>query len=190
MTPWLRANWLSLRFSKRKNVASPAVRWTILSSLLVATLVGVFYPVDESPAERPARGSRVSKAAIVSVAAIQPTGQGEERANVDPFAPRGWQAQPVTAPVPVVLAVPEFVGPMRPPPPPRAPALPFQYMGRFTDGGPTVVYLSRGDQTLIARAGETLESIYKILEITPVKIDFLHVPTGEKQSLNIPATSN
>jgi hypothetical protein len=186
----LHANWLLQRSSKRKNVASPAVRWTILSSLLAATLVGVFYPVDQSPAERSARAQRPSKAAILSEAATLPAGQSEERANVDPFAPRGWQAQPIVAPAVVVVPVPEFVGPMQPPPPPRAPALPFQYMGRFTDGGPTVVYLSRGDQTVIARAGESFESIYKILEITPVKIDFLHVPTGEKQSLNIPASSN
>lgn len=171
-------------------MASPTVRWTILTCLLGATLVGVFYPIDEGMEARPPRTQRKAAAATAPMLVAVPAATGEMRANVDPFAPRAWQTQPVSLPVATAAVVPEFVGPPPPPPPVPAPALPFQYMGRLTAEGPTVVYLSRGDQTLIARSGETLESIYRILEITPLKIDFLHVPTGEKQSLNIPAASN
>jgi hypothetical protein len=171
-------------------VASPAFRWSILALLLAATLVGVFYPLEQSDGRRPSRTpSPATQVAASADGAANPTAI-EQRANVDPFAPRSWQAQPMVAPTVAEVVVPEFVGPLRPPPPPPAPALPYQYMGRFTADGPSVVYLSRGEQTLIARSGETLESVYKILDISPLKIDFLHVPTGEKQSLPIPAPSN
>jgi hypothetical protein len=63
-------------------------------------------------------------------------------------------------------------------------------MGRLNNGGVEVVYLSRGDQTLIARDGETLEGAYKIVGMNRQQIEFEHLPTGEKQMLTIPASEN
>lgn len=170
-------------------MASATVRWSILATLLGATLIAMFYPVDDAGTPPRTRAPRTPKPVQAVPPPVATVPVEEERANVDPFAPRSWQAKPVEAPV-VAAVVPPFIGPMRPPPPAPAPALPFQYMGSFSDGGAAVVYLSRGDQTLIARPGETLENMYKILDITPARIDFLHLPTGEKQSMNLPAPSN
>lgn len=63
-------------------------------------------------------------------------------------------------------------------------------MGRLNDGDVQMVYLSRGDQTLVARNGEALDGTYKVIDIAPRHIDFEHMPTGERQSLNMPAPEN
>ena len=60
----------------------------------------------------------------------------------------------------------------------------------LTDGGAQTVYLARGEQTVVARAGEVLDSTYKITAITPVQIEFEYIPTGVKQALDIPARDN
>jgi hypothetical protein len=60
----------------------------------------------------------------------------------------------------------------------------------MNDDGEQLLYLSRGDQTFIARSGETLEGAYKVLGIDAQGIEFEHLPTGEKQTLTIPASEN
>ena len=164
-------------------------RWTILGGLFAATLVACFYPVDVPPlrAQRIARLSIAASAPLLTSAAHPAFA---DPADVDPFAPRGWQVEPI----PVLVAsapVPEpFIGPVRPPPPPPAPPLPFQFIGRLNDGAVPIVYLSHGDQTLIARTGETLEQTYKVVGMTALQIEFQHLPTGDKQLMSLPASGN
>ena len=110
-----------------------------------------------------------------------------QSANVDPFAARGWQApsDPVaTIVVPVVSAPVLIAAPIAPP------ALPFQFIGRMNDNGTEVVYLSQGEQMLFARRGETLQGAFKVLQISPRQIEFLHIPTGEKLLMALPASDN
>jgi len=63
-------------------------------------------------------------------------------------------------------------------------------MGAMNDDGAQVIYLSRGDQAFVARSGETLDSAYKVLAVDNQHVEFEHLPTGEKQTLTIPATDN
>jgi hypothetical protein len=63
-------------------------------------------------------------------------------------------------------------------------------MGAMIDDGTQVIYLSRGDQAFVARSGETLDSAYKVLTVDNQHVEFEHLPTGEKQTLTIPATDN
>ena len=63
-------------------------------------------------------------------------------------------------------------------------------MGRMNDGADAaqqMVYLSKGDQVTVVQGGETLDGTYKVLHVEPDHIEFEHIPTGEKQVLNIAA---
>ncbi|MDN3577339.1 hypothetical protein QWZ03_11235 [Chitinimonas viridis] len=141
-----------------------------------STVEVVAAPVSSQPATPPLR------------TAVAPAGQHSQVAMpamaANPFAPRNWQAPPlpVVTPAPVVVAPALQVEPAGPPP------LPFKFMGRLHDGGEQVVYLSQGEQTLIARVGETLGATYKVLGLDAQRIEFEYLPTGDKQQLALPAS--
>lgn len=168
------------------------IRWSILLTALCATLVAMFYPVDE-PQSAPLTVARVQapapKAAAAPVAAAALAGQGVwEPLLEDPFAPRRWDA-PAPPPPPVVATAAPVVAEVVVAPP-GPPPLPFQFVGQMNDSSDQVVYLARGEQALLARTGETLEGTYKVLAITPVQIEFEHLPTGQKQALVFPSRNN
>lgn len=112
----------------------------------------------------------------------------EEGGQVDPFAPRRWVAaaatieqRPAAPAAPAVAPVVLAAGP---------PELPFRFVGSMQDGDEQVVYLGRGDQALIVRAGEVVESTYKVVSINVGQIEFEHLPTGQKQTLSLPKREN
>lgn len=166
------------------------IRWSILLTALVATLAAMFYPVD-APQGAPVPVARVQAPKPAATAQTPPVlaihGQWEPLLE-DPFAPRRWDA-PAPAPVPVaVVAAPAVAEVVVAPPGP--PPLPFQFVGQMNDSTDQVVYLARGEQALLARTGETLEETYKVLAITPLQIEFEHIPTGQKQALVFPSRNN
>jgi len=171
-------------------------RWAIWLCLLAGTVAAMLYPTEPKQGEalseavvRTARAPQASAATVVAKADQAANSDTERDAlpklEHDPFAPRGWTAPPPPPPP----------APVAPPPPPPAapagpPALPFRFMGRLNDGGTEVVYLSHGEQTLVAKPGETLESTYKVLSVAAQRIDFEYLPTGDTQSLTIAAPDN
>ena len=178
------------------------LRWVFLLTLLALTVIAIFYPVDPTPVvveSGLAHQTGVNTKGKQGVAAINGpdlffVAEGAENntnndAENDPFAPRGWVAAPITqsvvtpvAPVEIAaVTLPVVIGP---------PPLPFQFTGRMNDNNEQVIYLSHGDQMLLARQGETLESTYKVVTIEPLRIEFEHLPTGEKQTLALPASDN
>lgn len=171
---------------------SARVRWTILLLAAGVTAAASFYPTDDTsliepvrPKKRTAPPAPTTTAAVVASATLAT----DATEPLDPFAPRGWQAPPPppppAPPKPIqVVAAPVVQAPVGPPP------LPFKFMGAMNDDGAQVIYLSRGDQALIARNGETLEGTYKVLAIDSQHIEFEHLPTGEKQTLPLPASDN
>lgn len=112
----------------------------------------------------------------------------EEDALADPFKSHGWQVSqpPAAQPVAPLSEPVQKAAAEQDAEPPHAPPLPFKYAGRFSDDGSAVVYLTRGDQTIVAKTGDSVDSDYKILELTADRIEFQHVPTGERQALTIP----
>jgi hypothetical protein len=167
-------------------------RWAVLLGALALTIAAIVLP-DGDPdgagsVVQVARSDRPRKTSTpaVEVDRAQPTLDTSE--PVDPFAPRGWQAPP--PPVPAAVIQQATASPVEPPPPAGPPPLPFKFMGRLNDGGAEVVYLSRGDQTVVARDGETLEGTYKVVGVSRQQIEFEYLPTGEKQALAIPVTEN
>lgn len=166
---------------------------------LAATVAAALWPQDDVQHYQPPQTA--VKAA--SLAAVTPAGMppaGAEAADVlaqedgaeegrDPFAPRNWQPPAPPAPVAVktvVAAQPVATITLPEGPPP----VPFQFAGRMNDGEDQVVYLARGENALVARTGEVLENVYKVVSIDASQIEFLHLPTGQKQVLPLPARDN
>jgi hypothetical protein len=108
--------------------------------------------------------------------------------TLDPFAP---------------LAV---IEPPRPKPPeptnvvevPKAPALPFQYMGKLVDtessvnsGGASssatltkiVVYLVRGNETFSVSPGDAIDANYEFVGLEGETLVFKYIPLSERQTL-------
>jgi hypothetical protein len=164
-------------------------RWLLLSVAFAGTVAAILYPIeDEDGGARqdttPVTAQRTKPA--LSVAAVEPRASWIA-ADADPFASKGWQAPPVAVDVsrsvqPVVIAADA------PPPPP--PPLPFKFVGQMHDGSDLVVYLSKGDQVVVARFGDLLDGGYKVSAISPSQIEFETVSSGLKQSLAIPAKEN
>jgi hypothetical protein len=168
-------------------------RWTLWTVLLAGTVGAIYVPgaqeaQDDTTAQAVPRHHRKPKAADASAASLAAIGDGEMGQDpqddvLDPFSPRGWQAPPPPAPVQVQPVV--AVQATEPAPPPGPPPLPFRYVGRLNDGGEQTVYLSHGEQALVAHAGDTLEGTYRVLDIAARRIEFEYIPTGEKQELAI-----
>lgn len=158
-------------------------RWAIWLLLLSVTVAAIFAPGPEeeqaSAAKR--RATVLKRTEAMQVASAASVDDYDEE---DPFAPRGWEPPPPpTPPAPKQIAVqrqepatPVVVS---------APPLPFNYKGQLSDGGEQVVYLGRGEQLILVRAEDTVEGVYKVLKMSANEIEFLHLPTGEKQILNM-----
>lgn len=166
------------------------IRWSILLSALAATIVATFYPIEQDAPSVAKPVTTATRKADSATAIGTPAARGVwEPLLADPFAPRHWGAPP--APVaPVVAPPPAPVVAEAPAAPAGPPPLPFEFVGQMNDSSDKVVYLSRGESALIARVGEVLEGSYKVLDITPLQIEFEHLPTGQKQALAFPSRNN
>jgi hypothetical protein len=167
---------------------SPLQRWAILGTALALTLAAVKWAAsDEEIAVRPAQSSR---------AATPDEGQGEaaavprldldrlrraphETPRADPFAPKRWTV--------ATLRPPRAVAPP-PPPKPQAPPLPFTYIGKAVERGQVTVFLMRGESSYVARAGVTLDGVYRVEHVDEGKVVFTYVPLGTRQELALGKT--
>lgn len=99
-----------------------------------------------------------------------------EGAGPDAFPARDW-----TPPPPPPLPAP----PALPPAPPQAPALPFAFIGKEMDGGQWIVFLSQQDRTYVVKAGDVIESTYRIDSIAPPTLTSTYLPLVQQQLLDI-----
>lgn len=164
-------------------------RRLLLFVAFTGTLAAIFYPVEEegSDALRPVVRPAVRQQPVAAISAAESEERGSWiAADADPFASKAWQAPlPVTE---VSRAVQAVVVVDAPPPPP--PVLPFKFVGQMNDGSDLVVYLSKGDQVVVARLGDLLDGGYKVSAISSTHIEFETVSSGLKQPLAIPAKEN
>ena len=94
------------------------------------------------------------------------------RSNANPFATRSWEPPPPPPPVQVVRPVT-----------PKAPPLPFVYMGKMLDGKAVTAFVSLGGQTHLLHGGDTLRD-YRVEAISVKEITFVYLPLNEKQRLS------
>jgi len=161
---------------------APHQRWLILGGLLVATLLAGYFAEDEPEKphqkQRPARTASSSAAGSPSrpVAAPAPElqepappGTPPESLGIDPFRNQSWYVAP----------------PPPPPPKPKAPPLPFQYLGKVVEAGGTKVFLARQGQHLIVHEGDVVDDNYAVLQIAGGQMVIEYRPLQEKQTLAI-----
>lgn len=175
--------------------------WLLLPALGVASWMAAFgdkTPADAAAPSRPTRsapgtpgsasslpppadGQRSSKAsapadeldALVPRDRLVPTrDEATPTGSRDLFAIRNWNPPPPPTPP-------------APPAPPTAPPMPFLYVGKKQDGQGWEVYLVRGDQTFIAREGQTIEGQYKVERIAPPVLTLTYLPLRQAQSVAI-----
>jgi len=159
---------------------------------LCACAIGLAYQVgmqadDTDAAEVSLAAPRRARPAPAVALPVSDAAKADNDLDTDPFAPRGWDAVPAPVAVaPAPVAAPVIAVPDAAPPAPVAPALPFSFMGRLSDGANAMVYISRGEESWTVKGGETLDGNYKVASVTPQQIVFEHVPTGTQQTLALP----
>jgi hypothetical protein len=92
------------------------------------------------------------------------------RAAGDLFAARSWQPPPPPPPAAAPAA------------PPRAPALPFRYLGRMEDGEQVVVFLMDGNRERVVRQGDEWTN-YRVDEINRRGMRLTYLPLNETQRM-------
>jgi hypothetical protein len=160
---------------------SPIQRWGILGAALALTLVAVRWAASNDDIEvKVPRSPRVA----AEPSAEAPPRLALDKLNrlahatpaADPFAPRSWQA--------MEQAERRRTAPPPPPPPrPQAPTLPFKYFGQAVEDGKTTVFLLRGENSYVARAGSKLDETYRVDRIDDRVIVFTYLPLGTRQEL-------
>ncbi len=169
-------------------------RWWLWTPLLAGAAWLAFFG-DKSPANDAAAVSLPTRAAPQRAAAAakepaaardnallallpreqlipQAPASGTSAATRDLFSVRSWTPAP-----PAPAATPAAA--------PVAPPLPYVFVGKKLEGETWEVYLTRGDQTLVARAGETLEGSYRVESIQPPNLSLTYLPLGQVQTLAI-----
>ncbi len=121
--------------------------------------------------------------ADVRIAPRQPA----ERPGTDLFASHSWAPKPPPAPPPAPVSVPEPVVPKVEPP--SAPPLPFRYLGQIESRSRAIVFLIRGEELVIAAAGDTIDNSYRIEAIGDTTVEFVYLPLGVRQSLSVPSVA-
>jgi len=91
------------------------------------------------------------------------------------FGTKSWVVvPPPPKPAPVVVE------------PPKAPPLPFRYMGQVDDGrGGRTFFLIRGTNTLSVTVGENIDGTYRLESADNGILQFTYLPLRERQSLQI-----
>lgn len=103
----------------------------------------------------------------------------------DPFVP---VLPPQPKPAPAPAAPPALmVGPPPPPPLPSAPAARARFLGRMvTPAGDTLVFLSAGDKTVLAQAGDVLDDGYVVDSVTDQAVVLRYPALDVKVTLPLP----
>lgn len=136
--------------------------------LLASVVAGREKPSAPAVMEPAARlGARIE----LDLSKLESRGEEAKKAvaKADPFAQKSF-APPVEA------------APPQPPAKPAAPPLPFAYLGKLIEDGKLAVFLSRGEENLSVRVGDTVGE-YRIDAVTENEIRFTYLPLKTKQSL-------
>jgi hypothetical protein len=71
------------------------------------------------------------------------------------------------------------------PPAPVAPPLPFIALGKKLEDGEWEVFLGRGDQVLLVREGQSIDTQYRVDQIQPPILSLTYLPLNKAQTLSI-----
>jgi Tfp pilus assembly protein PilP len=75
--------------------------------------------------------------------------------------------------------------PSAPPAKPKAPPLPFKFIGKLDDSQQLQVFLLRGEQVLVVREGDLIDKTYKVQRIDAERMTLVYLPLDIAQSLAV-----
>jgi hypothetical protein len=96
------------------------------------------------------------------------------RIAADPFSAQSWLPRRKPAAVSA-------------PPVPVAPPLPFRFAGQFHRDSGMEVYVARGEEIFAVKEGDTLDGQYKVDSVSATEVSFVHLPSGERQTMQFSA---
>lgn len=115
----------------------------------------------------------------------------DEAKLADPFWPQASPKKSATssssvAPAPVVVPPPIVASSPLPTP---HPTLPFRYLGRMRNAdGREIILLGRGaDKDFFEAQSGAMIGDFRVIGVDATRMDFEHIPTGERLSLDMPA---
>jgi hypothetical protein len=103
----------------------------------------------------------------------------EEGARADPFASRSFAGPRIRSPAQKPAAAP----------PPTAPPLPFQYIGKLTQDGKTEVYVTYGPELISVARGQRVGAEYRVDQVSESRIEFTYLPLNMQQALDLPTVN-
>jgi len=68
---------------------------------------------------------------------------------------------------------------MAAPPKPVAPPFPYAYMGGLLEDGVRTAFFSKGERALPVKAGETIDAVYRVDEMTDKQMTLTYLPLNE-----------
>ncbi len=90
------------------------------------------------------------------------------------FGAVSWQPPPTLAQRAAAAA---------PPPPPVAPPFPYTYLGGLSEDGVRTAFFTQGERVLPVRAGDTVDAVYRIDEMTEKLMTLTYLPLNQSLSL-------
>ena len=96
------------------------------------------------------------------------------RIAADPFSAQSWMPRRKPA---AVSAAPD----------PVAPPLPFRFAGQFHRESGIEVYVARGEDIFPVKEGDILDGQYKVDSVRATEVSFVHLPSGERQTMQFSA---
>lgn len=140
----------------------------LVTLYLVATVDPAPEEGEAAPVSAPVRAIANPAQPLQPVAATVPEARRawSEASHGNPFPVKSWYVPPKEKPVAVT---------------PRAPALPYFYFGKMTEGEITYAYLHLGNKVVIAKAGDVLNGTYRVESIDVDAVKFLYLPLSESQ---------
>ena len=150
---------------------SPRAALAIIALALCVSLVGGREAQQPAP---PAAPQPPTPPADLDLAPLQRVRLGEPAA--DPFARRAAVSAKHAAPA------------TQPPAAPKAPPLPFRYLGRIVDAGRSTIFLAHGEEHFAAEPGALLAGQYQVEQVDATAITFVYLPLGTRHTLPLPAT--
>lgn len=156
----------------------------------VGALVALSPPVDQATVVSPATtrsravidSTKTPVAGSAQLLAVVPRGVPASDAasspRVDLFADRRSLPVPVPAPLPSMLQASSATDSGPPP-------LPFRVIGKKLEAGAWEVFLMQDNETLVARVGERVGTLYKIESIAPPVMTLTYLPLNAVQTLQV-----
>lgn len=178
----------------------------LLALLCALVILRIFVPPRTEPPQVlseavirkpvPAANTVPEVLGVLAASNFVPSVLDEHDAPGNAFSVRPPPAPPYVPPIPVAALAKAKIAPAPPPVAPVVfveappPPVPYQAIGTWDDGKGLGVFLASPNGTLLARQGATLQSEYKVTDVTLQQVSLLHIASKREIRLSVPRASN